>query len=276
MPYACSWYLNLVAPGWCALVEDEYARVMPVPVRSKYGFPYVPQPYYTQQLGIFGNENADELVVSRFISALPARFKLADLALNAGNPMPADGFKASLKMNMEVNLRNTYEVTSMSYSENTRRNISKARKAGLMVQNTSDPAFLLETKWNNRPAALRHEQWKLSARIIQVALSLNAGEIWEVTDTNGEKLAAVFFLTNDIRKIYLISASTSVGKELGAMFLLVDKMIEINSGKEAVLDFEGSVIPGIARFFMGFGAEEKPFPYICIRRLPRLLNRIIH
>jgi hypothetical protein len=248
---------------------------MPVPVRSKYGIPYVPQPYYTQQLGVFGNVKVNEQDVNRFLSALPARFRLADLALNAGNPMPAEGFDASLKMNMEVDLRNTYEEICKLYSENTRRNIGKSQKAGLKVRVTSDPKFLLDVKWTNRPAALRRRQWNLSTLIIQEALNRKAGEIWEVAGPDGEKLAAVFFLTNDIRKIYLISASTSTGKEMGAMFFLVDEFIRFNSGKEVVLDFEGSAIPGIARFFKGFGAEENPFPFIRVRRLPRFLNMLI-
>jgi hypothetical protein len=275
MPYACSWYLNLVAPGWCALVEDEYVQIMPVPVRVKYGLPYVPQPPYTQQLGIYGNAKINEQDVIRFLSALPTKFKLSDLSLNASNPMPGAGFNASLKMNLEVDLQKSWEEISKAYSENTRRNISKVQKSGLSVQRTIDPSFLLYAKWSNRPTTLKRKQWRLSARIIQEALSRNAGEIWEVTGQDGEKLAAVFFLTNDIRKIYLVSASTPGGKEQGAMFGLVNEMIRVNAGRKLVLDFEGSSIPGIARFFKGFGAEERPFPHIMISRLPRLMSILI-
>ncbi|MFN8209198.1 MAG: hypothetical protein U0T82_17610 [Bacteroidales bacterium] len=275
LPYACSWYLNLVAPGWCALVQDEYTCVMPLPVRLKYGLAYVPRPPYTQQLGIFGNFLAEEKDVNAFLSALPTRFKLADFSLNAFNPMPGAEYKALPAMNMELDLRNSYEVILKSFSENTRRNIGKAQKAGLKVLSSTDPDFLLDTKWNNRPASLRRVHWELSARIVQEALRRNAGEIWEVIGEEGEKLAAVFFLCNDIRKIYLISASNTRGKECGAMFVLVDEMIRSNADKPLLLDFEGSSIPGIARFFKGFGAVERPFPQVRISRLPWPVNRLI-
>jgi hypothetical protein len=38
------------------------------------------------------------------------------------------------------------------------------------------------------------------------------------------------------------------------MFAVVNKVIKENSGQNKVLDFEGSMIEGIARFFQGFGA----------------------
>ena len=62
--YAYSWYLNIVAGEWDALVEEKdgkYQRVFPLPFRKKAGIKYIYQPPFTQQLGLFsrllkGNE----------------------------------------------------------------------------------------------------------------------------------------------------------------------------------------------------------------------------
>jgi hypothetical protein len=54
------------------------------------------------------------------------------------------------------------------------------------------------------------------------------------------------------------------------MFLLIDKLIQKESGKLLSLDFEGSRIEGIARFYSGFGATNHPY-YILKRMRPSFL-----
>ena len=56
--YALSWYLDIINPGWDAIVEDDYDSVMPVTRRKKFGLLYVCQPVFAQQTGIFSKEEA--------------------------------------------------------------------------------------------------------------------------------------------------------------------------------------------------------------------------
>ncbi|MDP2115636.1 MAG: hypothetical protein Q8K69_16440, partial [Bacteroidota bacterium] len=63
-------------------------------------------------------------------------------------------------------------------------------------------------------------------------------------------------------------ASNEEGKKVNAMHKIVDQFIQEHSGSLLTLDFEGSSIPGIARFYAGFGSE--PEQYYCLKsnRLP--------
>ena len=54
--YALSWYLDIVADNWGALVLNNYEAVMPLPWRKKYGICYVYPPCWTQQLGVFSKK----------------------------------------------------------------------------------------------------------------------------------------------------------------------------------------------------------------------------
>ena len=43
------------------------------------------------------------------------------------------------------------------------------------------------------------------------------------------------------------------------MFMIINELIKENAGKDILLDFEGSQIEGIARFYKGFGAINQPY-----------------
>jgi hypothetical protein len=49
---------------------------------------------------------------------------------------------------------------------------------------------------------------------------------------------------------------------------LIDLFIQSNSGKPAFIDFEGSSIDSIARFYQSFGAENLPYYNIKKNMLP--------
>jgi hypothetical protein len=54
----------------------------------------------------------------------------------------------------------------------------------------------------------------------------------------------------------------------------VDAFIREHAGKEFNLDFEGSNIPSVARFFAGFGARPEIYQGVNFDRLPVLLNKL--
>ena len=70
----------------------------------------------------------------------------------------------------------------------------------------------------------------------------------------------------------MAASSNQAGIEQSAMFLLVDTFIEKNAGKKQIFDFEGSNIPGVARFYAGFGATPETYYSVHQNRLPKLLQ----
>jgi hypothetical protein len=85
-------------------------------------------------------------------------------------------------------------------------------------------------------------------------------------------LASVFFVKTNQTSIYLAASSNQEGIEKSAMFLLIDTFIQKNAGSSMTFDFEGSNIPGVARFYAGFGAMPKTYFSIHQNRLPKLLH----
>jgi len=81
-------------------------------------------------------------------------------------------------------------------------------------------------------------------------------------------LASAIFLEAFGRSVYLLASSSDEGIAQKAMFLLIGQFIALNAGcKGRVLDFEGSNIEGVARFYKGFGAANRPYPFVVYNRL---------
>ena len=58
-PYGCTWYLDVVWPGWKAIVVSEKGKMlaaMPLKISKKYGISYVFNPPFCQYVGIFFGE----------------------------------------------------------------------------------------------------------------------------------------------------------------------------------------------------------------------------
>lgn len=64
------------------------------------------------------------------------------------------------------------------------------------------------------------------------------------------------------------AVSNQQGKDLRGMYYLLNTFINQHAGQNLILDFEGSMIPGVARFFEGFGAAPETYFQLKFNRLP--------
>src|SRR5512133_2614857 len=75
-PYAYSWYLDIMSPGWQALVDDDDDSVFPLPGSTRFGIQYIATPVFLQQLGSFSPEKPYDKSIGEFLEFMPAFFKL--------------------------------------------------------------------------------------------------------------------------------------------------------------------------------------------------------
>ncbi len=279
LSYAYSWYLDIVSPGWDALVEGDYISVFPLTLRKKAGISYLRQPFFCQQLGVFSANLVTEDLVTRFLQAIPPRFRFAEIHLNYLNKVDGSLFQTSLRTNHELELILPYNSLSSHYAQNTRRNLRKAQDAGLVVNRKTDPDVLISLFRNNfgkREGKLGYHEYLTIRNLIAHAVSQQAGIVMGAGPEIGLPCAAAFFLRDRDRFTFLFSASDYKTRDNGAMFLLVDTFIREHSNRPALLDFEGGNDPGLARFYQGFGAKESKYPFVRINRLGPVLNLLVH
>lgn len=263
LTYAYTWYLDVVSPNWDALISKDYEYIMPLPIKYKYGLPYLVQPILTQQLGIFSKQTIDEDVVHQFIKNLPS-FSY-ELNLNEQN------FHSSAVAypNFILNLNQPYEQIAAQYSKNTKRNIDKSLKLDLKVKTGLELDVFLTFYYSVNKNYMSAQQ-PVVKELIEKGIAENAMTLYGVYSAEKNLIAALCILHSAHRITYLLPISNHEGKVSSAMFLLIDMIIRKEASNNIILDFEGSRIEGIARFYKGFGATYQPY-YILKRFRPSFL-----
>src|SRR5512140_1152223 len=106
-PYAYSWYLDIMSPGWEALVDDDYDSVFPITSYILLGLQYASTPPFLQHLGAFSPYKPDKQVIVEFLDYMPEIYKLTDICIWQKINYP--GYKVTEKINFELSLSSPYE-----------------------------------------------------------------------------------------------------------------------------------------------------------------------
>jgi hypothetical protein len=273
--YAYSWFLDRICQSWDALIWGDYLYIMPLVNNKKHGISYIFQPFFTQQLGIFSSLPTEPAIVDLFLDAIPKQFRLTDMNLNIGNVVETSNFGFRNNTTYHLDLQPEISTIRATYNSNTRRNIQKAIQNKISISKVSDiDRFLKFTQDNlkEKSPEIKQKHYLSLQKVITYSLEHKLGEVYGAWDSGNSLVASVFFVTSTQKCIYLAASSNQPGIEGSAMFLLIDTFIQNNSGKKLILDFEGSNIPGVARFYMGFGATPETYYSVHKNRLPWLLR----
>ncbi len=270
--YGCSWYLDIMAPGWQALIEGDYERVMPLTWNRKFNIKYVYQPFYTQQLGIFSSVDKTPFPVDPFLAAIPKSFCFTDINLNTGNTLETkDGFKQ--RTTQELPLLSDFDSIKKKMSRNNKNNIKKAENNKIQIQtNKIDPHKLINLiATNYREKGIQYISGKIDfnkiKKIIKYAVDQKYGIIYNSINSQQQvNCAALFIFFNGKARIF--SGQNAKGKDENAKYLLINQFIKDHAGTDITLDFGGSEIPGVAYWNEGFGAVNTHYYHIKINRLP--------
>lgn len=256
--YAYSWYLDVIHPGWEALVKDDYAAVMPLTSGRKFGINYLFQPFFAQQLGVFSPE-CMQLKDSEFIEAIPAKFRFTEIRLNALNALPPTVKGLDNHTDILLFLDAPYEFLKNRYHTNTKRNLAKAENNHLRLVKNVDIETVIGLFRANRGAKVSHwgdAEYERLQRLSAEALLRNHASIYGVASQDSDEIVCgALFMKNKGRITFLFSGCGEKGKSLQAMTFLLDCVIREFCNAQNVFDFEGSDNVNLARFYEGFGGE---------------------
>lgn len=205
------------------------------------------------------------------------KLQLIDLALPAHivdtQPFTWKTMRAVLRYSYLLNLQQTEEELWNKLAGEKRKSISKAIKDELVIERSEDFSiianFIVESLRRNK--ALKNEDLIrkiISSRLAQHAISFTA-------KLNGELLAASFCVRDGNKVIYLFGGTSLQTRHHGAAVSCMWKSILLAKQTGAqIFDFEGSMQPGIEKYFREFGGDLISYPAIEKRSL--ILQTLMH
>ncbi len=273
--YASSIYLDFMADRhWDGLVLGNYEAVMPLPWRKKYGIKYIYMPAFIQQLGIFSSEEITTTVLFTFLEKLKENFRFAEYNFNAWNINEENSHDFSTRTNYILSLKNTYDRSFNNYTRSFAKSLRRLKKWPMLLahsQDVGEAVKLSKQLYSDRIAVWKGKDYAQFENLCKQLQAQNKIQIRKVL-LDGE-LLALTLLADDGKRLYnLVSCTTELGKKLEANYFLYDKIIEEYSGKDYILDLEGSDIPGIAAFYNKMNPQNEPYWFFRYNNLPVLMK----
>lgn len=292
LPYAFSWWLRRTAGRWDAVVEPDghggYRSVLPLPGRRRLWGREVGQPLFTQQLGLLLTPKSRHRELAEYLGvALTAgRYARFYTQLGAAQPWPelpaALGLAVSTRRTYHLSLAPPYPTLLAGYCADYRRRLRRLpqQPIGAASQEASNQVHevasaeaivrLFRQHKGGEIASLKPRHYRLLTRLITELQRRGPARLLELrASETGELLSGAVFVRLPEVIIYLFSATSPAGRQAAGPLRILDHVIQRHAGTPGlVLDFEGSLIPGIARFFANFGAAPVSYAALTSTRQP--------
>jgi len=272
-PYAFSWYLDNMSPGWEALVDDDYDAIFPMPCSSRFGIRYIATPVFLQQLGGFAPDKDAESVTAEFFDYILEFYRLIDLCTGCG--INIHGYRVTVRSNYELDLSHPYGILQSNFTRHCLRNIEKATRNSPELNHDIAPAQLIALFRNNRGAEIRgikQRDYDRLEKLMNYCIVNGRGRIIGVRTSGNRIIFGVFLVETRGRITMLFVVNTPESRKMRTGYYVVSELIKNFAATDTILDFAGSSIPRVASFMESFGSVNIPFYRIYRNRLPLLIR----
>jgi hypothetical protein len=267
-PYAYSWYLDIMAPGWEALVDDDYDSVFPIPGFRKLGIQYVSTPTFLQQLGAFSPDKPSSSALTEFLDFIPEFYKFIDLCV--GQEAEHEEFKVTERDNLELDLSRHYDTIWENFSVDCMRNIEAGHKRKPEIVADISPDELISLYLRNRdnsPVKAKPVDIQRLKNLINFCLKNKKGKIIGVRTTGKRLLFGIFMIETHGNKTLLLIACSPEANERHLGYHVINEVIKTYATTRTTLDFAGTSVPFIDSFMESFGCTDVPYFRIYRNRL---------
>lgn len=275
--FAQPWWLDAVCPGgWDAAITDKggvVTGVWPYALQRKMGVTLLRTPALTPYLGplVFfpedlksGNRDGfeHEAIAALLAQLPPAQVCLLSLppGLKQAGLFGSHGFDLAARQTFLLDLSLPESVLLGGFKDSLRRSI---RQAGHQYVISNEPALLpqLHLFHKNTLAGkqqAQHHSEEMLRKLMNAAVAQQQSKLYAAHDLKGELQALLWNAWDQESSYYLMGARSPQSDSHRAMSLLLWQAIKDAQARgNNYFDFEGSMDPGVERFFRKFGARRE-------------------
>lgn len=282
-------YATAMAPGWEAIIIEEkgsWRAALPFLPKTKWGIRYTLQPAFCQTWGPllphFSDSYKDMSEQHRLLGELAQAVSSQGItqlychpSLSYLLPFQHEDFHASVRYTHQLALK-TPQLQAEGFSSQARRKLRKGEKAQASpLVDISFSDFMELVDLNMKGGRDLLGGLKQGREKLATLSSLSSVQIRGIQGADGQCMAAGLFGSWERVSYYLIGAQHPAHETSGYMYtLMAHAMAEAHRMGDQSFDFEGSMIPGIARFFRQFGSVPVPYYSLTRKNLPIWLRWI--
>jgi hypothetical protein len=291
--FSRDWWLDAACGvnNWNVFLIKEKDKIQAALPYSLYRRHIISMPPYTQTMGVWfaafsddtksisAQERRQSLCIQLIEQLKPFKSFLQNFTYDFTDWLPFywQGYSQTTRYTYLLkDLKNSNQLLE-NMSQHTRRNIKKARdqfqitvKQGITV----DDFLQIQAQTFERQQKRNTQDANALRRLIDVCRQRNQGNLWGGYDPEGRLHAAAFIVRQKHSAWYIAGGGDPALRHSNAHSLVMWEAIQYVADFSDVFDFEGSMMPGVERFFREFGAIQTP--YFSIQKgKPSLLDRII-
>jgi hypothetical protein len=272
------WFLDIVAPdGWDVVLsrskDERIQGVWPFYRKVKKGFSFIQMPPYTQLLGpkiVFPDyietnykRSSHYFKVLQDLEAQLPKFDYLNINFDSSEgpwfPLYSRDYKQTTRYTYVIEASKDQEFLQKQLKPQLRNTLTNKSTLGEVrrAEEGSEFLALLERTFNENQIDQFYHPNIINA-LISKAIERNQGTIY----TFDGMPAGIFILKDQQRHYCLFTATNEEGKAQEGVAHLIWRAV-LDAGKEGkAFDFEGSMLPGVEKFFRSFGGVQMPYHQI--------------
>ncbi|MDD4661137.1 MAG: GNAT family N-acetyltransferase [Massilibacteroides sp.] len=276
--FSRSWWLDAVcgASGWEVILIEENNQIVGALPLYKPLQHVVSMPPYTQTMGLWFCQKAPD---TKYTTVLGKRqstckkiidelkpyssfYQLFPYTFTDWLPFYWKGYRQTTRYTYILQSIADKALLWENMTTNIRRNILKAKeKYHITVRKgiDSEAFFNVIRATYHRQRQSPPKDLAVLERLIKICRQRNQGDLWGGYDETGKLHAAAFVVWQTRSAYYIAGGGNPEHRESGAHSLVLWEAIQYVSQYTSTFDFEGSMLPGVERFFREFGGKQMPF-----------------
>jgi len=267
--FSKSWWMESACKGkdW-DVIDIQGKAALPVQIVRKYGVKAILMPIHTQRTSISMLENAQAHqwlpLLAQQLDTYCYQNHIVWCNLQGNwdktfcQTLQTYGYRISERKTFCIPSGYTREQVLQRLSENKRRQVKKA--LGMHIQ-----SITVEDFYEFHRLCLLERGKKIdyslafAKSVLETALAKSAAQLWGAFAPDGSLQSAVALVYDEQTCYYWLPTYCEQYKHNGSMAWLTVEAIVWSMNKGIEFDFEGSMVPSIARSYREFGGQERVY-----------------